>query len=203
MRNVGACHPQQSSSWGALVSARLEGRATDLLCDPDLSLQIVVEAMTLAIRPAAPADAALIYAFIKDLAAYERLAHEVDATEEDIRAALFGPAPRVFADLAEWYGEPAGFALWFYNFSTFRGRHGIYLEDLFVAPNARGQGIGKALLRHLARRCIAEGLPRLEWWVLDWNEPSIRFYRSLGAVPMDDWTVQRVTGEALLKLAGD
>jgi GNAT superfamily N-acetyltransferase len=159
--------------------------------------------MTLTIRSAQPADTPLVLAFIKDLAEYERLAHEVVATEEDIRAALFGPAPRVFADLAEWNGEPVGFALWFYNFSTFRGRHGIYLEDLFVSPIMRGKGIGKGLLRHLARRCVAEGLPRLEWWVLDWNEPSIRFYRSLGAVPMDDWTVQRVTGEALLKLAGD
>ena len=157
--------------------------------------------MTLSIRPAGPADTSLVYAFIKDLAEYERLSHEVDATEEDIGAALFGPNPRVFADLAEWNGEPAGFALWFYNFSTFRGRHGIYLEDLFVRLEMRGKGIGKALLRHLARRCVSEGLPRLEWWVLDWNEPSISFYRSLGAVPMDAWTVQRVTGEALVALA--
>jgi GNAT superfamily N-acetyltransferase len=159
--------------------------------------------MTLAIRPAAPADAALVFAFIRELAAYERLAHEVDATEEDIGRALFGPNPRVFADLAEWNGEPAGFALWFYNFSTFRGRHGIYLEDLYVRPEHRGKGLGKALLRHLARRCLDEGLARLEWWVLDWNEPSIRFYRSLGAEPMDEWTVQRVTGEALVQLAGE
>ena len=157
--------------------------------------------MSLAIRPAAPADAALVLSFIRELAEYERLAHEVVATDGDIAAALFGPEPRVFADIAEWNGEPAGFALWFYNFSTFRGRHGIYLEDLFVRPDFRGHGIGRALLAHLARRCIAEGQPRLEWWVLDWNEPALRFYRSLGAVPMDEWTVQRVTGDALAKLA--
>jgi GNAT superfamily N-acetyltransferase len=157
--------------------------------------------MSVTIRPAAPADAGLVFALVRELAAYERLAHEVDATEEALAAALFGPNPRVFADIALWNGGPAGFALWFYNFSTFRGRHGIYLEDLFVRPAFRGHGIGRALLRHLARRCRAEGLGRLEWWVLDWNEPALRFYRSLGAVPMDEWTVQRVTGEALERLA--
>jgi GNAT superfamily N-acetyltransferase len=157
--------------------------------------------MTLAIRPAAPSDAASIFDFIRELAEYERLAHEVDATETDIARALFGPNPRVFAEIAKWDGEPVGFALWFYNFSTFRGRHGIYLEDLFVRPAFRSKGIGKALLRHLARRCVAEGLARLEWWVLDWNEPALRVYRSLGAVPMEGWTVQRMTGEALRQLA--
>jgi GNAT superfamily N-acetyltransferase len=157
--------------------------------------------MSLTIRPAAASDAALVFAFIRELAEYERLAHEVDASEDDIATALFGPDPRVFADIAEWEGEPAGFALWFYNFSTFRGRHGIYLEDLFVRPEFRSKGIGKALLRHLARRCITEGLPRLEWWVLDWNEPALRVYRSIGAVPMEEWTVQRMTGEALRQLA--
>jgi GNAT superfamily N-acetyltransferase len=157
--------------------------------------------MPVTIRPAAPAESGLVLAFVRELAAYERLAHEVDATEEALAAALFGPNPRVFADLALWNGEPAGFALWFYNFSTFRGRHGIYLEDLFVRPAFRGHGIGRALLRHLARRCRAEGLARLEWWVLDWNEPALRFYRSLGAAPMDEWTVQRVTGAALERLA--
>ena len=157
--------------------------------------------MSLAIRPAAPADAALVLSFIRELAEYERLAHEVVATDGDIAAALFGPEPRVFADIAEWNGEPAGFALWFYNFSTFRGRHGIYLEDLFVRPDFRGHGIGRALLAHLARRCIAEGQPRLEWWVLDWNEPALRFYRSLGAVPQDEWTTFRLDGEALVRLA--
>ena len=157
--------------------------------------------MTRAIRKAEERDVALIFSLIRELAAYERLAHEVDATEADIARALFGPQPRVFADIAEWDGEPAGFALWFYNFSTFRGRHGIYLEDLFVRPDFRSKGLGKALLRHLARRCVAEGLPRLEWWVLDWNEPALRFYRSIGANPMDEWTVQRVTGDALRALA--
>jgi GNAT superfamily N-acetyltransferase len=159
--------------------------------------------MSLSIRPAVAADLDLVAAFIRELAAYERLAHEVDATPDSLGAALFGQNPRVFADIAEEDGEPAGFALWFYNFSTFRGRHGIYLEDLFVRPAYRGSGIGKALLRHLASRCRAEGLARLEWWVLDWNEPALRFYRSLGAAPMDEWTVHRVTGEALAKLAGE
>lgn len=153
------------------------------------------------IREARASDVALVLALIKELAEYEWLAHEVDATEYDIAAALFAPQPRVFCDVAEWNGEPAGFALWFYNFSTFRGRHGIYLEDLFVRPTFRGKGIGRALLKRLARRCIDENLPRLEWWVLDWNEPSLQFYRSLGAEPMSDWTVQRVTGEALRLLA--
>lgn len=157
--------------------------------------------MTLSIRPAAASDSALIFDFIRQLAEYERLAHEVDASEGDIAQALFGPNPRVFADIAEWDGEPVGFALWFYNFSTFRGRHGIYLEDLFVRPDHRSKGIGKALLKNLARRCVAEGLARLEWWVLDWNEPALRVYRSIGAVPMEEWTVQRMTGEALKQLA--
>ena len=157
--------------------------------------------MTLSIRKAEARDASLVFHFIRELAEYERLAHEVDATEADIAQALFGPNPRVFADVAEWEGEAVGFALWFYNFSTFRGRHRIYLEDLFVRPEFRSKGIGKALLRHLARRCIAEGLPRLEWWVLDWNEPALKVYRSIGAVPMDEWTVQRMTGEALQRLA--
>jgi GNAT superfamily N-acetyltransferase len=157
--------------------------------------------MTVTIRKAESRDASLIFDLIRELAEYERLAHEVDATKEDIAKALFAPQPRVFADIAEWDGKPAGFALWFYNFSTFRGRHGIYLEDLFVRPEFRSKGIGRALLRHLACRCLAEGLPRLEWWVLDWNEPALRFYRSIGAIPMDEWTVQRVTGDNLIKLA--
>lgn len=157
--------------------------------------------MTLTIRKAEEGDASLIFSFVKELAEYERLAHEVDATEADVAKALFGSNPRAFADIAEWEGRPAGFALWFYNFSTFRGRHGIYLEDLFVRPEFRSKGVGKALLKHLAQRCIDENLARLEWWVLDWNEPALKFYRSIGAVPMDEWTVQRVTGEALQQLA--
>jgi GNAT superfamily N-acetyltransferase len=153
------------------------------------------------IRLAKQGDEGLICAFIRDLAEYERLAHEVEATPEKIAAALFGPQARVFCDLAEADGEPAGFALWFYNFSTFLARPGIYLEDLFVHPQFRGRGIGKRLLSNLAQRALAEGCRRLEWWVLDWNTPSIEFYRSLGAVPMDEWTVFRVAGEALAKLA--
>jgi GNAT superfamily N-acetyltransferase len=155
----------------------------------------------LEIRTAEPSDAALILRFIRGLAEYERLLHEVAASEADIVRDLFGPNPRVFCDIAWWDGAPAGFALWFYNYSTFRGRHGIYLEDLFVEPAYRGRGIGKALLIQLARRCRAEGLTRLQWWVLDWNRASIEFYKSLGAVPMDDWTVLRLSGEALQKLA--
>ena len=157
--------------------------------------------MSLVIRNAEAGDAGLIYEFIRELAAFEKLTHEVDASQRDIEEALFGPQPRVFAEIAEWNGTPAGFALWFYNFSTFRGRHGLYLEDLFVRPDFRAKGVGKALLKNLARRCVTEGLPRLEWWVLNWNEPALRFYRSIGAVPMDEWTVQRVTGDALATLA--
>jgi GNAT superfamily N-acetyltransferase len=155
----------------------------------------------LEIRTAEPSDAALILRFIRNLAEYERLLHEVAASEADIVRDLFGPNPRVFCDIACWDGAPAGFALWFYNYSTFHGRHGIYLEDLFVEPAYRGGGIGKALLIQLARRCRTEGLTRLQWWVLDWNRASIEFYKSLGAVPMDDWTVLRLSGDALLKLA--
>jgi GNAT superfamily N-acetyltransferase len=155
----------------------------------------------LEIRPAERADAALIFDFIRKLAEYERLLHVVVATEADVLRDLFGANPRVFCDLAFWDGAPAGFALWFHNYSTFRGRHGLYLEDLFVEPAYRGRGIGKALLRHLAQRCRADGLARLEWQVLDWNAPSIAFYKSLGAVAVDDWTVFRLTDEALKKLA--
>lgn len=158
--------------------------------------------MSLVIRPARPGDAPLVFAFIRELADYERLLHEVDAGVEDIDRALFCENPRAFCDIAEWEGEAAGIALWFYNFSTFRGKHGIYLEDLFVRPAWRGRGIATALMKHLARRCLDEGLARFEWWVLDWNKPAIGFYRSIGAAPMDEWTVQRVTGEALRKLAG-
>lgn len=157
--------------------------------------------MTLSIRTAHPADAPLIYRFIRELAEYERLLDAVSATEADIADALFGPAPRVFCDIAEVGGSPVGFALWFYNFSTFRGRCGIYLEDLYVRPDARGKGAGKALLARLARRCVEEGLGRLDWAVLDWNAPSIAFYDSLGAEALADWITRRLSGDALARLA--
>ena len=157
--------------------------------------------MSLTIRRARSDEAGLVYAFVRELAEYEKLLHEVEATEADIAAALFADHPRLFCEIAEWEGEPAGFAVWFINFSTFSGRSGIYLEDLFVRPALRGKGIGKALLSHLATQCVANGWSRLQWAVLDWNTPSIEFYRSLGAVLMDEWTVCRVTGPALAALA--
>ena len=154
------------------------------------------------IREATEADVPLILQFIRDLAEYERLADRVVATEEMLRRTLFG-SPR-FAEviIAEDDGQPAGFALFFHNFSTFLGRRGLYLEDLFVKPPFRGRGIGKRLLVELARIAIARGCGRFEWSVLDWNEPSIGFYKSLGARPMDDWTIYRVSGSALTELAG-
>ena len=157
--------------------------------------------MSISIRPARPGEAGLVFSLVRELADYERLAAEVDASEAMIDAALFAPDPRVFCDLAEWQGEPAGFALWFPNFSSFRGRHGIYLEDLYVRPAHRRRGIGRALLRHLARRCLTEGWTRFEWAVLDWNAPSIAFYKALGAELLDEWTVCRVSGDALARLA--
>ncbi|WP_411286878.1 GNAT family N-acetyltransferase [Phenylobacterium sp.] len=157
--------------------------------------------MSVTVRVASPADASLIAGFIRDLAEYERLLHEVEVTADDLRRDLFGENPRCFCDIAEHEGQPVGFALWFYNYSTFRGRAGIYLEDLFVKPEARGVGAGKALLRGLAQRCVEADLGRLEWAVLDWNAPSIAFYDSLGAGRMDDWTVRRLSGEALTRLA--
>lgn len=155
----------------------------------------------LTIRRARPGEAGLVLGFIRELAEYERLLHEVRAGEAEVDAALFCENPRVFCDLAFLDGEPVGFALYFYNFSTFLGRHGIWLEDLYVRESLRGRGIGKALLAGLARRCVAEGLGRLEWWVLDWNAPAIATYRALGAQAMEEWTVQRLTGEALTLLA--
>jgi GNAT superfamily N-acetyltransferase len=156
----------------------------------------------ISVRDATRDDVALIYRFIRELADYEKLLHEVEAREADVARDLFGAAPRAFCDIAEREGEPVGFALWFYNYSTFRGRHGIWLEDLFVTPEARGLGAGKALLKRLARRCVEQGLGRMEWAVLDWNAPSIAFYDSLGASALDDWTTRRLTGEALTRLAG-
>ena len=158
--------------------------------------------MSLIIRRARPGEAGLVLAFIRELAAYEKLSHEVEATETMIAEALFGADPRLYCAIAEWDGEAVGFAVWFVNFSTFSGRHGIYLEDLYVRPSHRGHGLGKALLVYLARECIENGWSRLQWAVLDWNAPSIAFYKSLGAVMMDDWTLCRVTGPALTRLAG-
>jgi GNAT superfamily N-acetyltransferase len=159
--------------------------------------------MSVTVRVATLADAPLILSFIRELAEYERLLHEVEATEADIRRDLFGENPRAFCEIAEQGGQPVGFALWFYNYSTFRGRAGIYLEDLFVRPEARGEGAGKALLAKLARRCVDAELGRLEWAVLNWNTPSIEFYDSLGASAKTEWTVRRLDGEALERLAAE
>lgn len=153
------------------------------------------------IRAATLADADQIFALVTELAAYEKLSAEVDATPSCLAQALFGSAPRVFCDMAEYDGESVGLAIWFYTFSTFRGRHGIWLEDLYVRPALRGRGIGKALLSRLAERCLSEDLARLEWSVLDWNTPSIAFYKAMGAVLMDEWTNCRCEGDALHKLA--
>src|SRR4030081_1276200 len=145
--------------------------------------------MSLAIRRARPGEAGLVLSLVRDLAAYENLLHEVEASEADIDAALFGSNPRLFCEIAEWDGEPVGFAVWFINFSTFSGRSGIYLEDLFVRPAQRGRGIGKALLANLAQQCVANSWSRLQWAVLDWDTPSIEFYKSPGRGVMDEWTV--------------
>ncbi len=155
------------------------------------------------IRPATVEDAELILSFIRRLARYEKLEHEVVATEEGLRETLFGPRPAAEVLLAYLGDEPAGFALYFQNFSTFLGRPGLYIEDLYVDERHRGKGIGRALLAAVARVARQRRCGRLEWWVLDWNEPAIRFYKQVGAVPMDEWTVYRVTGEALDRLAAD
>lgn len=158
--------------------------------------------MTLAIRPATPADLPLIAQFIRDLADYEKLAHEVRFDEATLGDRLFGARPYAEVVIGEIDGAPQGFALFFHNFSTFEGKPGIYLEDLFVRPAARGSGLGKALLAHLAKLCIERDCARLEWSVLDWNAPAIGFYRSLDAKLMDEWTVMRVDGDALTTMAG-
>ena len=153
------------------------------------------------IEKAQESDLSLILSFIKELAEYERLSHEVVATEELLREYLFGKNVKAEVVIAYDQDQAVGFALFFHNFSTFVGRPGIYLEDLYVQPHARGRGIGRALLSFLARLAKERGCGRLEWAVLDWNEPAIRFYKNLGAVPMDEWTVFRATGKALDKLA--
>jgi GNAT superfamily N-acetyltransferase len=153
------------------------------------------------VRQAQPDDAELIVRFIHALADYERLAHEVKITPDDVLRDLFGPTPRAFCDIAEQDGAPVGFALWFYNYSTFEGAFGIYLEDLFVVPEARGTGAGLALMRRLARRCRDEGLKRVEWAVLDWNAPTIAFYDRLGATAKTEWITRQLAGAALAQLA--
>lgn len=158
----------------------------------------------LTLRIARRDDSPTLLALIRELAEYEKLLDQVDATPAALEDALFGPSPKVFADVAEWSEDGTtsvvGFALWFYNFSTFRGRHGIYLEDLYVRPEHRGRGIGKALLVNLAKRCVDEKLTRLEWSVLDWNTPARQFYESLGARALTDWIPHRVTGDELTRL---
>ena len=154
------------------------------------------------VRDAEPGDEALILRFVRELAAFEREPDAVEASEADFAAALFGAGRAAEAVVAELDGAPVGFALFFHNFSTWTGKRGLYLEDLYVTPAARGRGVGRALLAHLAGVAVDRGCARFEWSVLDWNEDAIRFYRALGAVGMGEWTVQRVSGDALRKLAG-
>ena len=155
----------------------------------------------MSIREATQADLPLITSLVRELAEYEKLAHQAVATEVDFAESLFGPSPKAYALIVEHEGQPAGFAIYFYNYSTFLGRPGIYVEDVFVRPEFRRNGFGRALFKYLARKAVAEKCGRMEWWVLDWNEPAINFYRGLGAVPMDEWTVQRLTGDALKNFA--
>lgn len=156
---------------------------------------------SLRIDPATEHDVPLILKFIQALAEYERLAHECVADEATLRETLFGSRRYAEVVIARYNNEPAGFALFFHNYSTFLARPGIYLEDLFVYPQYRGKGIGKALMVYLAQQAVERKCGRFEWWVLDWNEPAIEFFKKLGAVPMSDWTVFRLTGEALQRLA--
>jgi ribosomal protein S18 acetylase RimI-like enzyme len=153
------------------------------------------------IRRARESDVPAVVALVHELADYERAAKECALTEDQVRTALFGPAPALFAHVAEAGGAVVGCALWFLNFSTWQGTHGLYLEDLYVRPQQRGQGLGKALLTALAEECVARGYGRLQWSVLNWNTPTIAFYQALGAVPQDEWTVYRLCGEPLAALA--
>ncbi len=155
----------------------------------------------MSIRQATRDDLSLIAVLVRELAEYEKLADQAVATEADFDNALFGAFPRAYALIVEHDGQPAGFAIYFYNFSTFLGRPGIYVEDVFIRPEFRRNGFGQAIFKYLAKKAVAEGCGRMEWWVLDWNEPAIRFYRGLGAAPMDEWTVQRLTGDALRNFA--
>ena len=157
--------------------------------------------MSLTIRQAVKGDEAVVLGFIRELAAYEKLSNEVTAKPADLTRTLFAPDPKVFALIAEADGEAIGFALYFFNYSTFLGKHGLYLEDLYVREARRGSGAGKALLARLARIAVEHDCGRMEWWVLDWNKPAIEFYKSLGAEAMDEWTVFRLTGASLSALA--
>ncbi|MGY2002414.1 N-acetyltransferase family protein [Blastococcus sp. SYSU DS1024] len=155
----------------------------------------------MSVRPIRPGDVPAVVGLVRELAEYERALHEVRLTEEQLTECLFGESPALFGHVAERAGQVVGTALWFLNFSTWRGTHGIYLEDLYVQPRHRGTGLGKELLRTLAEVCVERGYSRLEWSVLDWNTPSIDFYRAAGAVPMDEWTVFRLTDGALASFA--
>jgi GNAT superfamily N-acetyltransferase len=155
----------------------------------------------LSIRSATLEDLPLITSLVRELAEYEKLAHQAVATEADFAESLFGPHPKAYALIVEHDGQPAGFAIYFYNYSTFLGRPGIYVEDVFIRPEFRRGGFGRAIFKYLAQKAVAENCGRMEWWVLDWNDPAIRFYAGLGAVPMDEWTVQRLTGDALKNFA--
>ncbi|MEY2722752.1 MAG: hypothetical protein RIS57_659 [Actinomycetota bacterium] len=154
------------------------------------------------IRPSRKDEALIILQLIKDLAEYEKATNEVKATEREIIETIFSDNPKVFCDFVEVDGDIAGMAIWFLNYSTWQGKHGIYLEDLYVKPEYRGRGYGKALLQHLASICNERGYGRFQWWVLDWNSPAIEFYRSLGAEAMSEWTVYRVSDEPLRRLGG-
>jgi GNAT superfamily N-acetyltransferase len=152
------------------------------------------------IRPAQQDEVGIVLQLIHDLALYEKAPNEVEATEKELLETIFVDNARVFCDVVDVDGEIAGMAIWFLNYSTWQGKHGIYLEDLFIKPEFRGKGYGKALLQHLAKVCDERGYGRFQWWVLDWNSPAIEFYKSLGAVAMDEWTVYRVSGGPLKKL---
>jgi GNAT superfamily N-acetyltransferase len=154
----------------------------------------------LKIRPAKIQEVGEVLQLIQDLAIYEKAPEQVEASKEDLLNTIFASDPRVFCDLVEVDGQIAGMAIWFLNYSTWQAKHGIYLEDLFIKPEYRGRGYGKALLKHLAKICDEKGYGRLQWWVLDWNSPAIEFYKSLGAEAMDEWTVYRTSGKALKDL---
>ncbi len=152
------------------------------------------------IRPAKSEEVGEVLQLIQDLATYEKAPEQVEASKEDLLNTIFAKEPRVFCDLVEVDGQIAGMAIWFLNYSTWQAKHGIYLEDLYIKPEFRARGYGKALLKHLAQICDKEGYGRLQWWVLDWNSPAIEFYKSFGAEAMDEWTVYRTSGQALKNL---